>query len=224
MEVSHMYVLALNGSPRKDSTTATLLKKALEGAASHGAETELVHLNELRMRGCQACFACKKRDGKSYGRCVQKDDMTPLYEKMEQADALFLGSPLYFGTITAPAKVFVERLYPYLNYRDLSSNFPKEIKTGLISTMGVNDQEMILFDQHIQFNQGIFTMLFGSAETLLSTDTFHVEDYSKIVADYLETTVDRKLKHQKEQFPRDCDKAFEMGARFVSEAATNTRR
>ena len=219
-----MYVLALNGSPRKNSTTATLLKKTLEGAASHGAETELVHLNELSMRGCQACFSCKKRGGRSYGRCVQKDDMTPLYEKIEQSDAFFLGSPIYFGTITAPAKVFVERLYPYLNYRDLSSNFPKEIKTGLIFTMGANDQEMILFDQHIHFTRIAFSMLFGSAETLLSTDTFHVKDYSKIVADFLETMVDRKLKHQKEQFPRDCDKAFEMGARFVSEAATNTRR
>ena len=83
---------------------------------------------------------------------------------------------------------------------------------------------MILFDQHIHFTRIAFSMLFGSAETLLSTDTFHVKDHSKIVADFLETMVDRKLKHQKEQFPRDCDKAFEMGARFVSEAATNTRR
>lgn len=219
-----MYVLALNGSPRKNSTTATLLKKALDGAASQGAETELIHLNSLVMKGCQGCFSCKKRGGKSYGKCVQKDDMTPLYDKIEQSDAFFLGSPLYFGTITAPAKVFVERLYPYLNYGDLSSLFPKKINTGLIYTMGVDDQEMKIFDQHIQFNQGIFSMLFGFAETLLSTDTFHVNDYSKIVADFLETMVDRKLKHQKEQFPKDCDKAFEMGARFVSEVETNTRR
>jgi len=213
-----MYVLALNGSPRKNSTTVTLLRKALEGAESRGAATELVHLNDLSMRGCQACFSCKKRGGRSYGACVQRDDMTPLYEKIERADALFLGSPIYFGAITAPAKTFVERLYPYLNYRDLSSNFPRRIRTGLIFTLGANDQEMVLFDQHIQFIRMTFSLLFGSAETLLSTDTFHVKDYSKIVADYLEALVDRKLAHQKEQFPRDCDKAFEMGARFVSDA------
>jgi multimeric flavodoxin WrbA len=213
-----MYALALNGSPRKNSTTATLLKKALQGAASRGAATEMVHLNDLRMRGCQACFSCKKRGGRSYGACVQRDDMTPLYEKIERADALFLGSPIYFGAITAPAKAFVERLYPYLNYRDLSSNLPRKIRTGLIFTLGASDQEMALFDQHIRFTRIAFKMLFGSAETLLSTDTFHVKDYSKIVADYLETLVDRKLAHRKEQFPRDCDKAFEMGARFISEA------
>jgi len=218
MEVLHMHVLAFNGSPRKNSTTATLLEKALEGAASQGAETELIQLNELSIKGCQGCFSCKERGGRSYGKCVQTDDMTPLYEKIEQADAFFIGSPLYFGTITASAKTFVERLYPYLNYGNLSSNFPKKINAGLIYTMGVNDQEMTMFDQHIQFNQMIFSMLFGSAETLLSTDTFHVKDYSKIVADALEALVDRKLKHQREEFPKDCEKAFEMGARFVKES------
>jgi multimeric flavodoxin WrbA len=213
-----MYVPAFNGSPRKNSTTVKLLKKALEGAASRGAETELIHLNQLDIKGCQGCFACKKRGGKSYGKCVQKDDMTPLYVKIEQADAFFVGSPLYFGTITASTKMFVERLYPYLNYGTYESNFPGKINTGFIYTMGVTDQEMGLFDQNIQFNQIIFSMLFGSAETLLSTDTFHVKDYSKIVADLLEVFVDRKLKHQREVFPKDCEKAFEMGTRFVEES------
>jgi len=215
-----MYVLAFNGSPRKNSTTAMLLRKALEGAASQGAETELIQLNQLSMKGCQGCFTCKKRGGKSYGKCVQKDDMTSLYKRIEQAECLFLGSPLYFGTITASAKMFVERLYPYLNYGNISSNFPKKINTGLIYTMGVNDQEMIMFDQHIQFNQIIFSILFGYAETLVSTDTFHVKDYSKIVADALEALVERKLKHQQDVFPIDCEKAFEMGVRFVRESET----
>jgi len=215
-----MQVLAFNGSPRKDSTTATLLRKALEGAASQGAETELIQLSQLSMRGCQGCFSCKRRGGKSYGKCILRDDMTPLYQKLERTDAFFLGSPIYFGTITALAKMFVERLFPYLNYGDFLPNFPKWISTGLIYTMGVNDEEMAMFDQQIQFNQGIFSMLFGSAETLLSTDTFHVNDYSKIVADALEAFVDRKLQHQREVFPGDCEKAFEMGARFARDRGT----
>jgi multimeric flavodoxin WrbA len=211
-----MYVPAFNGSPRKNSTTATLLKKALEGAASQGAETELIHLNELDMKGCQACFSCKKRGGKSYGRCVQRDDMTPLYEKIERAEAFFLGSPIYFGAVTAPAKMLVEGLYPYLNYRDLSSNLPRKIRTGLVFTMGADEQQLeLLFNQHIRFNHITFRLLFGSAETLLSTDTFHVKDYSKIVADLLETMVDRKREHQRDVFPQDCEKAFKMGARFA---------
>jgi multimeric flavodoxin WrbA len=213
-----MYVVALNGSPRRNGATATLLKKALEGAALQGAKTEFIQLHKLRMSGCLACFDCKKRGGKSYGKCSLKDDMTPLYEKIESSDGFFLGSPIYFGTITASAKMFVERLYPYLNYGDYSSNFPKKINTGLVYTMGIEDDLVKTIDQIIQFNQMIFSFLFGSAQTIISTDTFHVEDYSKIVADMLEASVDKKLKHRKEVFPKDCEKAFEMGARFARES------
>ena len=211
-----MYALALNGSPRKNSTTAELLTKALEGAASQGAKTEMVHLYQLSMKGCQACFSCKKRGARSYGRCAIEDDMTPLYSKMERADAFFLGSPLYFGAVTASAKAFIERLYPYFSYKDFSSSFPRKIKTGLICTMHANEREMALFDQHIRLNETVFSVLFGSAETLISGDTFHVRDYSKIVADALEPLVERKLKHQREVFPQDCDRAFQMGARFLT--------
>jgi multimeric flavodoxin WrbA len=55
--------MAFNGSPRKTWNTATLLEKALEGAASKGAETELVHLYDVTFKGCISCFACKTKGG-----------------------------------------------------------------------------------------------------------------------------------------------------------------
>ncbi len=212
-----MYVLALNGSPRKNGTTSILLKKALQGAASQGAETEFVQLNSLSMKGCQACFSCKKRGGKSYGKCILKDDMTPLYAKIERAKAFFVGSPIYFRNITSSTKMFMERLFPYLNYSNYTSNFPNKISIGVIYTMSASDQEAQMFDQVTKYNQMLFSFFFGSCETLLSTDTFHVRDYSKIVADVYESALDRKRKHQQEVFPSDCQKAFEMGSRFVKE-------
>jgi multimeric flavodoxin WrbA len=54
-----MKVIALNGSPRKKWNTATLLKHAVDGAASNGAETELIHLYDYNYKGCISCFACK---------------------------------------------------------------------------------------------------------------------------------------------------------------------
>ena len=114
--------------------------------------------------------------------------------------------------------MFIDRMFPYLNFGNYSSNFPRKTPTGLIYTMGADDKQAKIFQGHIQFNQAVFSMVFGSAETLLSTDTVHVKDYSKIVADALESVVDRKLKHQQEVFPRDCKQAFEMGTRFVKES------
>jgi multimeric flavodoxin WrbA len=68
-----MKILAFNGSPRKKGNTETLLSEVLLGAASKGAETRLICLNELNMKGCQGCGACRKK----LGACVQKDDVSP---------------------------------------------------------------------------------------------------------------------------------------------------
>ncbi len=62
-----MKVMAFNGSPRKTWNTATLLGQALEGAASQGAETELIHLYDLSYQGCVSCFACKRKDAQVMG-------------------------------------------------------------------------------------------------------------------------------------------------------------
>ena len=62
--------------------------QVLEWAASKGAETELIHLYDLTFKGCISWFACKTRGGKSYGRCAVKDDLTPVFRKIEKADAI----------------------------------------------------------------------------------------------------------------------------------------
>jgi multimeric flavodoxin WrbA len=85
-------VLEINGSPRKKWNTATLLEKALEGAASLGAETELIHLYDLDFKGCKSCFACKLKGGKSYGKCVINDGLTPFLGKLANVNDFLLVS------------------------------------------------------------------------------------------------------------------------------------
>jgi multimeric flavodoxin WrbA len=103
-------VLAINGSPRTKCNTATLLNSALEGAASQGVGTELVHLYKLNFKGCISCFSCKLKEGESYGRCAVTDELTPILKKVEEADAIIFGSPIYLGTVTGEMKSFMERL------------------------------------------------------------------------------------------------------------------
>lgn len=211
-----MFVIAINGSPRKTGTTAKLLNKALEGAASTGAQVEFIQLNQMKIQGCQGCFSCKKRGGKSYGKCVLKDDMQLLYEKIKKADALILGSPIYFHAVAAGMKIFLERLYPYFSYEKLSSALTRQINVGLIYTMGADEEQMKLwYRKYMKMNQNLISMILGPTEMLVSIDTFHVDDYSKIVADAMEPQVERKTKHKQEVFPQDCQKAFEMGVRLV---------
>ena len=214
-----MKVIAFNGSPRKKWNTATLLEKALEGAASQGAETELIHLYEVDFKGCISCFACKTKGGKSYGRCAVDDDLRPILKKVLQADAIILGSPIYFGTVSGEMRSFMERLLfpyrPYVDERDpCQSLFPKKIPTGFIYTMNVTEKQMkaLEFDQHPRLNEKVLKLIFGSSESLFSFDTYQFKDYSKVVAERYD--VEQKKKRRREVFPIDCEKAFEMGARF----------
>jgi multimeric flavodoxin WrbA len=212
-----MKVIAINGSPRKKWNTATLLEKALEGANSEGSEVELIHLYDLNFKGCTSCFSCKLKGGKSYGKCAMKDELTPVLEKLKDADAVILGSPIYLGNSTGEMRSFMERyVFPYLTYSDnLPSLYPKNTPVGFIYTMGVKEEylDMLGLRKTIELNENFTKRIFGYSESLYSADTYQFDDYSKYVSDRFDP--EEKAKRRKEVFPYDCKKAFEMGVRFV---------
>jgi len=216
-----MKVLAFNGSPRKNWNTATLLNKALEGASLQGAETELIHLYDLNYKGCKSCFACKTKGGKSYGKCPVKDDLTAIYKKVEEADAIIFGSPIYFGRISGEMASFMERLlFPYNVYSLTELTlFPKKINTGFIYTMNAPEDEEILKlyggKQNWTQNEYALQRIFGASESLCSFDTYQFDDYSKVVVTLFDPEM--KAKRKEEEFPKDCAKAFDMGVRFATE-------
>ena len=213
-----MFVIAINGSPRKNGNTATLLNKALEGAAAHGATTELVHLYDLNFKGCVSCFACKLIGGKSYGKCAYKDGLTPLLEKIESADAVVLGSPIYFSEVTGEMRSFMERLvFQYLVYdKNYSSINLKKKPIGIIYTMNAPESmiQEIEYDRITSRYENMFARFMGPTESLLVTDTYQFNDYSKYVATAFDESA--KAKRRREIFPKDCEKAFEMGIRLAS--------
>ena len=77
-----MKVIAINGSPRKNWNTDTLLKNALDGAASAGAATEMVYLYDLKFRGCVSCLGCTLQKEPRPNRCVLRDDLTNVLDKV----------------------------------------------------------------------------------------------------------------------------------------------
>jgi multimeric flavodoxin WrbA len=213
-----MKVIAINGSPRKNWNTVTLLQKALAGAASQQAETEMFHLYELNYRGCVSCFACKTKNGPSYGRCAVKDDLTSVLEKVETADGIILGSPIYFGTATGEMKSFMERLlFPYNSYTNPPETlFSRKIPTGFIYTMNATEEfaKAREYDRYVRANAMTMEKIFGFAEALCSYDTCQFDDYSKYFAPRFDPL--KKAKRRAEIFPMDCEQAFAMGARLVN--------
>lgn len=217
-----MKVIAINGSPRRKWNTATLLEKALEGAASEGAETEIIHLYDLNFKGCTSCFACKLIDGKGYGKCAMNDELTPVLEELKDADAVILGSPIYFSNCTGEMRSFMERyMFPFMVYSaDPKSLYPKNIPVGYIYTMNIKEKHSEVFgiNKLIELNEMLASRICGYSESLCSTDTYQFDDYSKYVADSY--YAEEKAKRREEVFPQDCEKAFEIGIRFVRRQKT----
>ncbi|WP_026881079.1 flavodoxin family protein [Clostridium akagii] len=216
-----MKVYAINGSPRKNKNTATLLQKALDGvkeaAKDKEVETEIINLYDLNYTGCKSCFACKRLGSKSYGKCAIKDDIYEVLEKVSQADGLIFGSPIYFSNITAQLLAFLERLsFPYLVYdENYSTIAPKKMPTAFIYTMNVPENLMEQVGYPTAFNkiestiEGIFT----KPLVMYSNDTYQFDDYSKYESSaYSE---EAKAEHRKIQFPLDCQKSFELGANLI---------
>jgi multimeric flavodoxin WrbA len=213
-----MKVMGFNGSPRKNGNTATVLKYALDGASSQGAETELINLYDCNYKGCISCFSCKLKGGKSYGRCAVNDDLKPIFAKIEAADAIILGSPIYLGAASGEMRSFLERLiFQYLVYdANYSSLFKKKIWTGIIYTMNVTQSDLVLqgIEQNLKGTEIIMGRIFGASESLYVTDTYQFDDYSKYEASKFNEA--EKARRRREIFPQDCQKAFDMGKKFAS--------
>ena len=213
-----MNVIAINGSPRKNWNTGILLEKALEGAASKGASTEIVNLYELSYKGCLACLECKRVNGTSRGRCAVKDDLKPVLERVENCGALIIGSPIYFSEITAMARAFFERLlFQYLSYdKDRTPLTPHTIPNAFIYTMNVSEsaRDSIGYLKKSSEYAALLERILGPTRSLCITETLQVDDYAK----YHMTMFNENERRERRDkvFPIDCEKAVELGSSLVS--------
>jgi multimeric flavodoxin WrbA len=101
-------VLVILGSPRKKGNSSTLAARISRGAKSAGAEVETLFLQDLKISPCRGCDTCKKDDSKG---CAINDDMQEIYRKLIKADAWVIGSPVYWFTMSAQTKIFMDRCY-----------------------------------------------------------------------------------------------------------------
>jgi multimeric flavodoxin WrbA len=104
-----MRIIALNGTYRPGQTTTRLVEKALEGAASAGAHTEMVVLKEHAIEFCRNCLTCYQDLESEIAPCLIEDDVRPILEKIRDADGIILASPVHNGFITGLMVSFLER-------------------------------------------------------------------------------------------------------------------
>lgn len=120
-----MKILGVVASPRKGGNTEILVSEVLASAREAGAEIDLLPLRDKAISPCDGCKSCHKT-----GVCHVKDDMQGIYPRLDAADALVLGTPVYFWTMSAQCKTFIDRTYAYHFNRRLRG----KIGAGVVAT------------------------------------------------------------------------------------------
>ncbi len=189
-----MTVLALSASPRRGGNTEELVFSFLEGARKEGKETEFIRLNDLKFRPCQACDYCAPT-----GKCVLQDDMQLLYPKIEACEGLLLATPVFFGTLSAQLKIFIDRFQCWWNAKYV-------LKTPFISSEGKKPSYFICVGAMKKKEYGENAL--KTAEVFFNVTNLECQG-NLIFRGY------DKAGSIKED-PQNLQKAFDEGARFAS--------
>ncbi|MBU2703506.1 multimeric flavodoxin WrbA [Sporomusaceae bacterium BoRhaA] len=150
-----MKVMGFIASPRKEGNTAWIVNKILEGAKEEGAETQSWYFNDLDIKPCQSCYGCQHGEL----RCVINDDMQKLYDALEHADALVLGSPTYMGQMSAQAKIFTDRLFAQYHPRFSPQFKETSVAKKLVLVFNQGNPDSSLFQSYYDYTKNMFQLL-----------------------------------------------------------------
>lgn len=189
-----MKVIAINGSPRRRWNTAQLCQAALEGAAAAGAETELIHLETMKFKGCMSCYACHSKKKYDTKVCYYKDELTETLNKCIEADAIIIGTPIYYGFATGDVRAFMERLmFPIDTYEvDREGYRPikldRIIPTAMIYTMNASEP-FLRGNTALAMNESELRRMFGYSESYYAYDVL-VKETERLRDSLLHTVVE----------------------------------
>ena len=113
-----MKILLINGSPRRNGNTAAALAEMVRVFEAEGFESKTVQIGAEAIRGCVACGGCGR-----LGKCVFDDAVNAIAPKFEAADALIVGTPVYYASANATLTALLDRLF-------YSTRFDKTMKVG----------------------------------------------------------------------------------------------
>ncbi len=185
-------VVIVMGSPRKNGNSITLAQRVAKGAEAVGAEVESFYLHEMDIKPCDACDICREDSSKD---CVINDDIQNLYPKLRQADALVIASPIYWYTINAQTKLFIDRCYALGGPQ---GNALKGKRIGIVLTYGDSDP----------FNSGAVNAL-----------RYFQDVFSHVGSDVVDMIYGSASKAGEIKANRDLmEKAYKLGEQLVTEA------
>ena len=140
-----MKVLLINGSPKVKGNTAFALEQMAEVFAAQGVETEIIQVGSQTIRGCIGCGSCYK-----VGKCVFDDLVNETAQKLEEADGMVVGSPVYYASPNGTLISFLDRLF----YS--SGSVDKRMKVGaavVVARRGGCSASLVVLNMYFTISQ-----------------------------------------------------------------------
>ena len=194
-------VIAFCASPRRGGNTDILIDEALCGARDAGCETEKIMLQKIKLGYCIGCRKCK--DQGYAGMCTVRDDMTPLYQKIMDADAVIIGFPIYTGRECAQLSTFMDRWDCFERFK-----FGAKLQPGRVALV-IGTWGYAYDDTYDHIIENIMVIL-----KLHKVET--VEALSACGFEGIFHGLDEKRRGVIAKFPKELKKAYDAGAALVT--------
>ena len=199
-----MEILGIVGSSRKNGNTDILVKKVLEGANNSGITSQLIYLKDYKINDCIGCEKCKKDF-----KCVFKDGMQDIYPLIEKADAVVIGSPTYFYSVTGIMKNFLDRLYCY----EIFDDDDRSVWMGINEVTGIKYAVTVaVCEQATEVDMGYTTLIMNQS---LSSLGYRVVEDIRAYNSFVKGDV---LKHESQ-----IDNAVKAGIKLAKYLLLNKR-
>lgn len=197
-----MKTIVINAGPKRKDINAQLMKSAKSGAESVGSEVEFIDLYRLELSGCRVCLICKNDD--DVCRCYWRDELSPLIDRIFEADCLLIGVPIFFSSPSSHYMALLERLiYCMVSYKT-GNKFKGNVNVGLFYTI---NYPMEYFEKsvrpHLKQSEDILSMLNGKVV---------IKTFSNISKNEYSTKSDDEIKSKESQFDHDLEAIFEIAA------------
>ena len=196
-----MKTIVINAGPKRKDVNARLAQYASKGAESAGADVEYFDLYKLGLSGCRACLICKNDEETC--KCYWRDELSPVIEKIFNADCLLIAVPVFFSQPSSHYMAFLERLIFSLVSYKTGNKFKGKVNVGLFYSI---NYPMDYFEKsvrpHIRQSEDLLKMLNGKVVIEIFSNM------SKIVSS---NSSDEVLKVKNQQLEDDFNVVFEIG-------------
>ena len=197
-----MKTVVINAGPKRKDMNAQLAQSAAKGAESVGSEVEYVDLYKMDLSGCRVCLICKNDD--EICKWYWRDELSSVIGKIFNSDSLLIAVPIFFSQPTSHYIALIERLIFSLVSYNSGNKFKGNVNVGLFYTINF---ERDYFEKsvrpHIKQSEDLLKMLNGKVV---------VETFSNISKNIASNSSDDELKLKENQFNRDLNAVFEIGA------------